>query len=72
MQVDLVLSLVGPGVLGVKDLGVDPGNGLGVLHVEDWHGLELSLGQGTVVDGVNDVASGLDADALSEMGNTLP
>lgn len=72
MQVDLVFRLVGPSVFGVKDLGVNAFQGLGVLEVEDGKGFELSIGKRAIVNGVYDATSSFDADALSRKGNTLP
>lgn len=72
MQVELVLRLVGPGVLGIEDPGINVVQGLGVLQVEDGQRLELSVSQGAVVDSVDDVASGLNTDALREEISTLP
>lgn len=72
VQVDLVLFLVGPSVLRVQDLGVNTVQGSRVLQVEDGESGELGLGERAIVDGVDDVSSGLDADALNILTHTFP
>ena len=72
VQVHLVFLLVGPGVLGVQDLGFNIVKSLGIAKVEDWKGVELGVGKRAVVDGVDDVPGSLDADALNNERVTFP
>lgn len=72
MEVDLVLCLIRPGVFGVEDLGVDAVEGLGVLQVENWKGFVFDIGKRAVVDGVDDVSGGFDADTLNKELCTFP
>lgn len=72
MEVDLVFCLIGPGVFRVEDLGVDAVERLGVLQVENWKGIVFDIGERAVVDGVDDVSGGFDADALDKDLCTFP
>ncbi len=72
VEVDLVLCLIRPGVFGVEDLGVDAVEGLGVLQVENWKGFVFDIGKRAVVDGVDDVSGGFDADTLNKELCTFP
>lgn len=70
--VQVVLLLVGPGVAGVQDFGVHVVDACREGKVEDGESLVLGVQEAAVVDCVDDVTSGLDADALNKPRNTFP
>lgn len=68
----IVLFLVSPGVFGVENFGVDSGDRFRILQVEYWQSLVFRIAQRSVVDGVNDGSSILNADSLNIKNITLP
>lgn len=72
VQIILVFGFVSPRVYRVQDTRIDALDGLGETEVEDGESLEFSLGEAAVMNGVNDISGGFNADTLNKINYTFP
>jgi hypothetical protein len=72
IQVSLVFGFVGPRVFGVQDARINALDGFGEAEVEDGKSIEFSLSEAAVMNSVNDISGGFNADTLNKIKYTFP